>query len=94
MAPKEFFAAFLSFFCQKNRFGFPHGIADHALLMETTQRVPVVSLPGSSVTVQGEEKKREDHLVDSVFVVVHAGEDIIFSEEVQLARCRSSLKRI
>ena len=71
MLSKEFFAALFSLFREQNRFRFAHRIADHPFLVEPAHGIPVVAFPGATVAVEREKKKREHHLVDFVFVVVH-----------------------
>ena len=70
MLTKEFFAPFFALLGEQDRFCLPNRIADHPL-MKSAQCIPVMAFPCATTTVEREEEKREYHLVDFVFVVVH-----------------------
>src|SRR5882724_3658691 len=72
MFAKEFLAPFLTRFGEHDRLGLAHRIEDHSLLMQTIHCIPVVSFPGTSAVMNGQEEKREHHLVNLVFVIFHA----------------------
>ena len=85
MLTKEFFEAFLSLFSEQNRFGLSHWIADHALFMQTAHGIPVLAFPSMTVAVEREKEKREYHLVDFVFVIVHV---------LRLSFCGTNFNRV
>jgi hypothetical protein len=72
MLSKEFFAALFSLFSEQNRFRLAHRIADHPFLVEPAHSIPVVAFPCATAAVEREKEQREHHLVDFVFIVVHA----------------------
>ena len=79
MLAKEFFAALLAFFGKRDRFRLSHRIEDHPFFVQPVHCVPIVSLPCAPVAVEREKEKREYHLVDFVFVVVHMVKLSLFS---------------
>ena len=71
MPPEEFLAELLALLGKRHRFCLADRILDHALRVQPVQSIPVVSFPSTSFVMEREKKKREHHLIDLVFIVVH-----------------------
>src|SRR5436190_301431 len=71
MLPKLFLTPLLAFLRQHHRLCLACRIGDHPLLVQPIHRTPIVPFPCTSVSVQCEIKKREHHLIDFFFIVVH-----------------------
>jgi hypothetical protein len=72
MFSKEFLAALFALFGKQHRFGLSHRIAEPSFFVVPAPGIPVVSFPCAAGAVEREKEQREHHLVDFVFVVVHA----------------------
>lgn len=72
MLAKQFFAQFLTFFGEDDRLCLAYGIEDQPLFVQPSESIPVVSFPCASGAVESEKEQRQYHLIDLVFVVVHA----------------------
>jgi hypothetical protein len=71
MFAEEFLAPFLTLFREHDRFGLAHRIQDQPFRVQTIHGLPIVTFPCPSAVMECQEEKREYHLVDFVFVIIH-----------------------
>jgi hypothetical protein len=72
MLLEKLFAAPLAFLCEHHRFRLPDRIQDHSLFVKTVHGIPIMPLPGTSISVERKTEKPQDHLIDFILVVGHA----------------------
>src|SRR5450756_1815819 len=60
-----------SLFGEGYRFPLARRVVDHALVMQTAERVPIQILPGKAAVVQGQIEQRQRRVVDLVGVEGH-----------------------
>ena len=62
---EQFARALQTLFRERNRLGFSHWIADHAVLVQAIHRAPVMPLPGAGAVVEREERSGSNlkHLI-------------------------------
>ena len=56
---------------EHDELGLVDRVADHALLVEPVQRIPIKPLPGPPVVVKGQKEERQHRVVDLVRVERH-----------------------